>query len=541
MDANKGQVPFARRFAVPFLLLAALLALAAVSISGSFSSSLLESQQGRRLWTMLTRLDYSENGESNHVGYFLRTVDRGQSVLADLVLNPQQAADLEGVSHYRILPGIFPKGMQYHFDGLATVLQFNFSGGKVQYRAKAYESQAEQSYDTCIFLGTGTGPTLGHQPCITNPGVNLLPIQGQLWLTIDTSRWGRVDPGSLETLPDKVEVRSTVLNAHPACDRSTGECYVQYTCAKSMVPLTDQACFGLLRPQAGDMLTEEISRATLPKQKLIQHSHSPCVTQHYVVSKLDAFTGRNPLNFDAGLLKLLHQDEDNLWMVMDRKTNASRILQSSVSFVNNHFWNCFEVEGGDVVVDAVAATQDYLDNYFERNLDKPAEWSKLFHPALRCRIPSTGNDISCSNFFQDGSQPSPVFDYPTFNPKFKMNPSYRWFYAIAPKSSSSRWFDQLIKVDVQSRSVSKTWSSEGIYLTEADFIPRNSKLPESKQVEDDGILVSVVYNSTSDSSNLALFDAQTLELLSLHPLAFVVPFHAHGIVCHGADSCYTNP
>ena len=36
-----------------------------------------------------------------------------------------------------------------------------------------------------------------------------------------------------------------------------------------------------------------------------------------------------------------------------------------------------------------------------------------------------------------------VFDYPTFNPHFKMNAGYRWFYAIAVgHRDTSRWFDQ---------------------------------------------------------------------------------------------------
>lgn len=311
-----------------------------------------------------------------------------------------------------------------------------------------------------------------------------------------------------------------------------------------MVPLTNQACFGLLQPQAGQMDAEEISRVALPKSKLIQHSHSPCVTPRYVISKLDAFTGRSPLNDDAGLLKFLHQEEDNLWMVMDRQNKSSRVLTSDVSFVNNHFWNCYEDSTGEIVIDAVAATEDYLDNYFQHSLDQPkADWSKLFHPVLRCRVPTSGEKISCENFFADEAKPHPVFDYPTFNPQFKMNPNYRWFYAIAPKASDSRWFDELIKVDAISRQVTKTWSSEGIFLTEADFIPRNRDMQKAPpaESEDDGILVSVIYNATSDKSSMALWDAKTLEVLGIEELAFVVPFHAHGIVCKGTKDCYTNP
>ena len=89
-------------------------------------------------------------------------------------------------------------------------------------------SDAAKDFSRCVLFGTGFGPTLGTHLCFTNPGVNLLPIEGQLWLTIDTSSWGRVDPQTLETVEGaKVDVSSLVLNAHPACDRATGECFVQ--------------------------------------------------------------------------------------------------------------------------------------------------------------------------------------------------------------------------------------------------------------------------------------------------------------------------
>merc|ERR1712072_1347134 len=124
------------------------------------------------------------------------------------------------------------------------------------------------------------------------------------------------------------------------------------------------------------------------------------------------------------MLKYLHQDENKLWMVMDRRTNQSKIIEGDFAFVNNHFWNCVEVNG-EVVVDAVAATSDYLDNYFEKNLDQPhAEWNKIFFNALRCHVPTQSETVHCENFFAEDSV-APKFDYPTFNPDFKMNPSYR--------------------------------------------------------------------------------------------------------------------
>ena len=56
------------------------------------------------------------------------------------------------------------------------------------------------------------------------PGVNL-PVQGQLWLTIDTVAWGRLDPETLETVPHARGHQVEHLNAHP---RDGNECFVQH-------------------------------------------------------------------------------------------------------------------------------------------------------------------------------------------------------------------------------------------------------------------------------------------------------------------------
>jgi carotenoid cleavage dioxygenase-like enzyme len=346
-----------------------------------------------------------------------------------------------------------------------------------------------------------------------------------------------VDPLTLDTVVGaKVNISSTVLNAHPACDPTTNECFVQYPCSKEMFPLTNQACVGRLVWTDADMTVQELARTTLPENKLIQHSHSPCVTPNYVVSKLDAFGARlKPA--DAGLLKFLHQVEDDQWLVYHRKTGAVRVMFSNAtSFVNNHFWNCFESPTtGAVVVDLVAATGDYLDSYFAASLAAPTNWTAMFHAPSRCSVPVAGTSIACEPFWADVADAGVLFDYPTFSPLVKMQPTYQFFYAIAASSPKAKWFDRLIKVSALKRAVVADWSAPGIFLTEASYVAH-----ANAQAEDDGSLVSVAYNATADASALAVFSARTLQLVSWYPLDQVIPFHAHGVTCRG-QKCYTNP
>ena len=67
-----------------------------------------------------------------------------------------------------------------------------------------------------------------------------------------------------------------------------------------------------------------------------------------------------------------------------------------------------------------------------------------------------------------------------------MNPDYRYFYAIAPATASSRWFDSLIKVDVSggADSIAAEWAEPGVFLTEASFLP----LGEDEEEQEEGEL-----------------------------------------------------
>eukprot|EP00937_MAST-01D_sp_MAST-1D-sp2_P007012 g7012.t1 len=569
------------------ILLALVVASAAGSIPPTTTTTLSDAQQLQALMSALGGNASSPLSSAagsltsapagTGAGYFFRSITPTQPTLlhSSSALGTAGGAPswLAGHAHYRLLPGTFPKGMTYHFDGLAAVAQFNVTAdGSVLFSMQPLQTEAYTNYKKCIFVGSGTGPTLGLDVCFENPAVNLLPIGGELWLTIDTSKWARVDPGTLATLPDKVTLDSMVLNAHPACDRAAGECFVQYPCGAALGGTGvygDQICFATLAPNASGtgMHTDVRSQAQMPKHKLIQHSHSPCVTPGFVISKLDAFTPRGVGTADktaGGVLKYARQAEDDLWAVMDRSTNQTTVLDGGVfglNFVNNHFANCFEqVEPatGDryAVVDTVAATGTYLDTYYTDNLEKPTNWTDIFYAPQRCRVPlaPASGAVTCSPLLQGADAAFPYFDYPTFNPLVKMQPAaaanatagrdggggaFRSLFAIAPQSAASQWFDSVVKLDASTRRVTQRWSAPGVLFTEADFVPRPGA--DLSQRDDDGVLLSVLYNTTSDSSSLAVFDAQSLALLDTFELGQALPFHAHGIVCPPGEACYTNP
>ena len=114
------------------------------------------------------------------VGYFLRDMQQLCNGSASAGL-PEW---LSGMKVFRSVPSKWPKGMDYHYDGLASPMRFDFANGSISWHQAAYQSGAWKNYDNCLWLGAGS-LHLGPKPCLTNPGVNILPLDGQLWMTID--------------------------------------------------------------------------------------------------------------------------------------------------------------------------------------------------------------------------------------------------------------------------------------------------------------------------------------------------------------------
>jgi len=349
-----------------------------------------------------------------------------------------------------------------------------------------------------------------------------------------------------ETMPGKVDVDSSVLTAHPACDHETQECFTNYPCESSWDKRTNlsslfstHVCIGKFSTHGLDnMQVTEVSRVELPYRMFVHHSHEPCMSKNFMLVKLDHFKPKKPVRKNDGILKFVNQVMDNLWLVFDKRTNSSRILHSGdFKLVNNHFLNCREVDD-KIIVETSPATEMYLDTYFAYVLhERDRKWNTIMMPAHRCSIPTdpAAIEFACEKMLTGGDL-QPLFDFPTFNPLYKGHPSSRWWYATAPFNSTALWMNSVIKGDNEKREVVAFWKEEGVYTTEANFIPR----PGATR-EDDGVLFSVMYDSNEDSSIVVLLNATTMALIGRSDLGMVIPYHSHGVLCDAKKKCYPNP
>lgn len=96
-------------------------------------------------------------------------------------------------------------------------------------------------------------------------------------------------------------------------------------------------------------------------------------------------------------------------------------------------------------------------------------------------------------------------DFPTLNPAYVGRP-YRYVYLVAAPADQPRSFAQtILKLDLET-GATEDWSAEPYgFPGEALFVPRSGT-----NAEDDGWLLSLVYDSNHHRTDLVILDAQRL-------------------------------
>jgi len=112
-----------------------------------------------------------------------------------------------------------------------------------------------------------------------------------------------------------------------------------------------------------------------------------------------------------------------------------------------------------------------------------------------------------------------TLDFPAINENY-MGMKNRYAYGWA---SIDYWRQTLVKKDLEASENDKTWSVNSHYPGELWFIPR-----PGAHLEDDGVLVTVVFNGERSQSYLLLLDGQTFEEINRSYLPVNVPFSFHG-------------
>jgi carotenoid cleavage dioxygenase-like enzyme len=95
-------------------------------------------------------------------------------------------------------------------------------------------------------------------------------------------------------------------------------------------------------------------------------------------------------------------------------------------------------------------------------------------------------------------------------------------YCSGARTAESDWLDELLKVDVRAGDAER-WSEEGCYPGEPVFVPA-----PAATAEDDGVILSVVFDTRAERSFLLALDAASLGELARAEVPHQIPFGFHG-------------
>jgi carotenoid cleavage dioxygenase-like enzyme len=200
--------------------------------------------------------------------------------------------------------------------------------------------------------------------------------------------------------------------------------------------------------------------------------------------------------------------------VVDRASGQTTRYQTEPFFAFHHV-NAYD-DGDRLVMDLVrfddpsvlhALTLDRLRS------DEPTDAAGHLH---RLVVDRTGRAPVRSRRLCDKRLELPRIHYEAFHTKRQ-----RYVYG-AGNTVEGNWLDDLSKIDVNTGEA-KVWREPGCYPGEPMFVPR-----PHPRTEDDGVLLSIVFDSSAGTSSLLALDARDLRELGRAQLPEVLPMAFHG-------------
>lgn len=447
-----------------------------------------------------------------------------ETVIDELALSGELPGWLGG-SLLRTGPAKFEVGeqsMRHWFDGLAMLHRFTIDAGKVSYGNRYLHSR---NYRTAQEQGRMVYGEFATDPCRSlfkrvqtlfapgkalpdNANINVTRLGERFISMTETPMPVQFDPQTLETAGvQPYEVPGQLTTAHPHMDRASHG-MLNYAAKLSRV---SSYRFFAVDPDASKPRTI----GSLPvKEPAYMHSFG--LTERWLV--LAEF----PLVVNPLALALSGRPyiENYKWKpelgtrftLVDRATGeATGGFQADACFAFHHV-NAYE-EGGEVVVD-LCAFEDagVIEDLY---LDRLREGKPVQSPELaRFRLKLADRSVKRERL-SDAEIELPRINYGRCNER-----PYRYVWGVG--NGPSGWLEQIVKIDTHD-GAALSWAEHGCYPGEPVFVAR----PDA-QVEDDGVLLSVVLDAAAESSFLLVLDASDLRELARARVPHHIPFGFHG-------------
>jgi beta,beta-carotene 9',10'-dioxygenase len=453
--------------------------------------------------------------------------DLDEEIALDSVeLRGELPAWLSG-SLVRVTPARFDLGerkIRHWFDGLAMLHRFGLHDGRVSYANRFLRSEAYERSQR----GDGIGQGFATDPCraifkrvqsffspdfTDNANVNLMRLGERYVAMTETPLPVEFDPQTLAALGRSKQAPGVITTAHPHHDPVKGEA-VNY-----VAQLGPRSQYRVFTTNARD---EQRIVARVPIKEP-SYMHSFGMTERYAV--LVEFPLQvNPLTLAKGTTSFIESyrwrpERGTRFLVIDRHDGGVKMTGTADPFFCFHHVNAWE-EGDDVVVDLIAYDDaKVIDRLYIDKLRNDPEQSS--NQLRRYRV-TPGSDRVESEVVLDRNIELPRIDYARVNTR-----PYRFMYACGMRPEEPDWLNELVKFDTRERTL-ETWHEPGCYPGEPVFVGR-----PGREREDDGAVLSVVFDSSSGRSFLLVLDAASFEEQARAEAPHHIPFGFHGQFMNG--------
>jgi len=437
-------------------------------------------------------------------------------------------ADLRGTL-YRIGPGKHDVGghrFDHWFDGDGMIVAYRFDGERVTFRNRYVRTpwyDDEQRAGRPLYPNFGTrGPggyfrrAMRHGAPKNPANTNIVRVEDRLLALWEGGRPFQIDPDTLATIGESdlhgALPRGASFSAHPHLDAATGELF------NIGLVMGGRPSLHVWKMEPG-LCAKTVARIRLKRPFLI---HDFAVSAgHIVILAGPLYMSMARLAGSlVGLYSMAdcfswHAEESMRIYVVDRHSGAVRECETDCGMVV-HIANAFEADG-DVVVDAVLYTGG---NPFDSVSDGFRGITPRTPPGILTRFRIGANGQTRSECLGD----TPT-DFPRINESRSAHP-HRYVYGAefaAGLFGSSR----ILKTDTHAQRTESHDFGEGCFVGEPVFVPR-----PGGSAEDDGWLVTVVYDSRDHHSFVGIVDARSMgsDLARVH-LPFHTPLGFHGNFC----------
>jgi carotenoid cleavage dioxygenase len=418
-------------------------------------------------------------------------------------------------------PKYRPTGRYHWFDGDGMLHGIHFRDGTATYRNRWVKTIGYQR-DTNAGAAQYTGMI---EPSSANPddgyyrrlkdtaNTDVIFHNGNLiamwYLAGDTYK---IDPLTLETvgIEDWNGTRQGCVSAHAKVDERTGEfMFFDYG------PTAPYLWYGVVSP---DGVLKHYVPVPLPGARL---PHDMWITENYsVVMDLPLYAdpdvyaeGRHRLVFD--------RDTPSRFAVIPRYGGTADIrwFEADPCYIY-HTINAWE-DGDELVLDFCRTRQPKpATRPIDGPLESVLEYLRLDANAYRYRFNLKTGSVS------EGPLDDRNTEFPVINTQ-RLGVRNRYSYNVAIESGYTLLFEGVVKYDNDTGTSTSYRYGDGRWGSESPFAPR-----PGATAEDDGYLISFVYDANEDRSECLVLDAADVEAGPL--CRVIIPQR----VPHGFHSCW---